>query len=276
MAASTVAGYALAVGAFRFGGWELRLPSEQWRWFVRTGWRVAVTAVVDASLAAIDIRPRWLVTMARASVAFAGCALTYAHNVVGKAPSTGAPSKAGVVLVTGATAGIGRATAAALTRRGLTVIVPARNAAKAVATAAAIGGTSFAIDVPLELSDQTSVRTYANRLRAVLAERSLALTTIVLNAGVMRPEPGASVDGAELTIASNHLGHHALTTTLLPELRASSRLGYDCRVIVVSSGLHRLAARKMLAMPSASLTDFLPPRRREDYTMFDVRPGSLL
>lgn len=268
--------YAVMVGSFRFAGYELRHPREQYYWLLRTALRIASTTLVDVTLAFAvgQSVPRPVIWILRAIVAMIACTLTYAHNVAGIKPSDGMPSSSrlGAVLVTGATAGIGKATAYELSRRGFKVIIPARSKTKAASVAAMIGSGVFAVDAPLELSDQASVRAYAHRVRNALAKMSIPLTTIVLNAGIMQPNPVKSVDGAELTIASNQLGHHTLVMQLLPELQASASLGYDCRVVVVSSSLHRHAARQLLRTgATSSFTDLSPPNRREDFAMFRVR-----
>lgn len=248
---AVVCGYALGLGLFRFALGELRDRREQARWWLRAVCRFVATAMVEAA-------------GLRVCACAAGCASTYFENVVGRAPAERAASTEGVVLVTGATSGIGRATAAELVRRGYDVIVPARDVAKAERLAAEIGAR--ALPVPLELSDQASVRAYAEALR-----EQGPLTTLVLNAGVMRPEQATSVDGAEMTMASNHLGHHTLTSLLLPELRASAEEGYDCRIVAVSSCVHRMT--DVLTRDDASL-DFNPVET--GYSMFPAYARSKL
>lgn len=259
-----VATYSIVAGAFRFVCFELRDRREQFRWLCRTGVRLAATMTIESAILSLlvgDARRFWCSGL-RVALGVVGFGLTYAHNVAGRVPSTSSVSKRGAVLVTGSTAGIGFATAGELSRRGCVVVVPARDVTKAHKIAASIEN-AFAVDAPLELSDQASVRAYAKELRATLARRNMALTTLVLNAGVMRVAPELSVDGAELTIASNHLGHHTLATLLLPELRNAADLGYDCRIVVVTSSVHRLAAKQY----RDKLTDFSPPLRFE---MFKV------
>ncbi|KAH8056309.1 hypothetical protein JL722_7614 [Aureococcus anophagefferens] len=66
----------------------------------------------------------------------------------------------------------------------------------------------------------------------------------------MRPAYGVVGGGAEATVASNHLGHFLLAELLGPTPRAAR--GRDCRVVVVSSSLHRVAARALDALPDAA------------------------
>jgi len=122
----------------------------------------------------------------------------------------------------------------------------------------------------LDLASLESVRLFAKDVQRAVDAGSLApLSTLVLNAGLMRPTPERSVDGAEMTIAANHLGHHALATALLPALRRAATEGYDVRVVVVTSSLHHLAAHELLNSGSwRVLCDFSVPSA---YALFRVR-----
>lgn len=139
------------------------------------------------------------------------------------------------VLITGGTAGIGKATAMELARRGADVVITARNEAKGRATAAEIVATSGAtIDVAhLDLSSLDSVRAFA---KGFLAEEE-RLDVLVNNAGIIANKGLTSAEGYELTFAVNHLGPFLLTS-LLTDLLTSSA---PARVINVSSGAHRSA-----------------------------------
>ncbi|KAH8092115.1 hypothetical protein JL720_5699 [Aureococcus anophagefferens] len=88
--------------------------------------------------------------------------------------------------------------------------------------------------------------------RGALRRRPPDLALLVLNAGVMRPAYGVVGGGAEATVASNHLGHFLLAELLGPTLAANAARGRDCRVVVVSSSLHRVAARALDALPDAA------------------------
>ena len=142
----------------------------------------------------------------------------------------------GVALVTGSTAGIGFQTCILLCERGVDVLVPARSVEQAVKTAQLINeaskgpGIARPCSVPLDLASRESVKKFAESLTDI--------NLLVLNAGVMMPAYHRTEDGAELTIAANHLGHFQLATALAPRLKG------DARVVVVSSALHRRAARR--------------------------------
>ena len=89
------------------------------------------------------------------------------------------------------------------------------------------------VDVrPLDLASLDSVAQFADRL----LDEGRPLHLLVNNAGVMTPPTRQeSADGFELQLATNHLGHVALTTALLPLLRASVEPGGSADILTVSS-----------------------------------------
>jgi NAD(P)-dependent dehydrogenase (short-subunit alcohol dehydrogenase family) len=126
-------------------------------------------------------------------------------------------------VVTGATAGIGLATARELARRGARVVIVGRDPAKCAAVAGEISGADTAV---ADLSSQREVR----RLAAELRQRYERIDVLVNNAGAMFSQRRESVDGIEMTFALNHLAYFLLTTTLLDRIRG--------RIINVSSHAH--------------------------------------
>ena len=139
------------------------------------------------------------------------------------------------VLVTGATSGIGLATAAELARQGANVTITARTEAKGGSAAEQIErSTGATVSVRLlDLSQLDSIRSFAT---AFDADR---LDVLVNNAGVMAGKRRETPDGFEWTLGVNHLGPFLLTNLLTPLLTASA----PSRVINVSSGAHRSARR---------------------------------
>jgi NAD(P)-dependent dehydrogenase (short-subunit alcohol dehydrogenase family) len=135
-----------------------------------------------------------------------------------------------VVVVTGATSGLGLETAKAVAKTGATVVLTARSMAKGEAAAAQVQGGRAEVMV-LDLTSLDSIRTFA----AQLAERHPKVDVLVNNAGVMATPLQRTSDGFELQIGTNHLGHHALTAVVLPLLE-ESKAG---RIVTVSSVGHR-------------------------------------
>jgi retinol dehydrogenase-12 len=138
-----------------------------------------------------------------------------------------------VMLVTGATDGIGKQTALELLRKGAQVIVHGRTEAKVAATVealrAAVPGAQVS-GVTFDLASLAAVRAGAAR---VLAHHP-QLHVLVNNAGVFLHQRQLTVDGHETTFAVNHLAPFLLTELLRERLVASG----PARVVNVSSGTH--------------------------------------
>ena len=138
-------------------------------------------------------------------------------------------------LVTGANSGLGFWTSVELARHGARVLMACRNPQRA--TAALERLRSLAPDgtaelVALDLASLTSVAEAASDV----AGRTDALDLLVNNAGIMAVGEGRTVDGFELQLGTNHLGHFALTGRLLPLLLKGS----GTRVVTVSSYAHKI------------------------------------
>jgi NAD(P)-dependent dehydrogenase (short-subunit alcohol dehydrogenase family) len=136
-----------------------------------------------------------------------------------------------VVLVTGATSGLGLAAAEAFARLGATVCLVARDAQRGELARAAVADHCAGGEVQLELCDLaqcSSVRAMAQRLQA----RATRLDFLVNNAGVMTPRRTLTRDGIELTFAVNVVAPFLLTSLLLDALRQSA----PSRIVNVSSG----------------------------------------
>lgn len=136
-----------------------------------------------------------------------------------------------VVLVSGATSGIGRAAAEGFARLGAGVRLLVRDRGRGERAQAEIAAVSGNADVRAglcDLSDLGAVRAFAERF---LAEEP-RLHVLVNNAGFLPAERAESVDGIELTFATNVLGPFLLTNLLAPLLVRSA----PARIISVSSG----------------------------------------
>jgi len=146
-------------------------------------------------------------------------------------------------VVTGANSGIGLVTASELARAGASVTLAVRDAGKggtaqmhvnlSAAAPRANGrpGTPAGVEI-LDLADLSSVRDFAKRWQE---GNPAGLDLLINNAGVMAIPREVTVDGFERQLATNHLGHFALTGLLLPALAARP----GSRVVTVSSNAHR-------------------------------------
>jgi NAD(P)-dependent dehydrogenase (short-subunit alcohol dehydrogenase family) len=133
-------------------------------------------------------------------------------------------------VVTGANSGIGFHTALELARAGAEVVLAVRDTERGAEASATMArqapGAKLAVE-ELDLASLVSVRSFAGRCRE-------PIHVLINNAGVMAlPRRETTADGFERQMATNHLGHFALTGLLLPLLRASR----TPRVVTVSSGV---------------------------------------
>jgi NAD(P)-dependent dehydrogenase (short-subunit alcohol dehydrogenase family) len=145
------------------------------------------------------------------------------------------PDQAGrTAVVTGASGGLGLQTARVLAGRGATVVLACRDLGKAEQAAGLIrdqaGRDSVAI-VHLDLASLASVRQAADDIRAARPRLDL----LINNAAVMAAPYHRTEDGFEVTFATNHLGHFALTGLLLSRLLETP----GSRIVTVSSVGHR-------------------------------------
>jgi NAD(P)-dependent dehydrogenase (short-subunit alcohol dehydrogenase family) len=137
-------------------------------------------------------------------------------------------------MVTGATAGIGQATALALARLGANVTIVGRSRARCEATAAWIHcetGNEKVEFLVADLSSQAEIR----KLVCEFHQRHDRLQVLVNNAGALFADDQVSADGIEMTLALNHLGYFLLTNLLLETLKTSA----PSRIVNVSSDAHK-------------------------------------
>jgi len=145
------------------------------------------------------------------------------------------PLEGRTAIVTGANSGLGLVTALELARHGASVTLACRDSSKGEAALATVREQVSDADIELrilDLASQESVRFFAE---GWLANHSAGLDLLVNNAGVMAVPRELTVDGFERQLATNHLGHFALTGLLLPALTARP----GARVVSVSSNAHK-------------------------------------
>jgi NAD(P)-dependent dehydrogenase (short-subunit alcohol dehydrogenase family) len=146
------------------------------------------------------------------------------------------PDQSGrIAVVTGASGGLGLETAEVLAGRGASVVLAARDLRKSEQAAsrirAAAPGASVLV-VHLDLASLASVRTAAEQI----LDACPSLDLLINNAGVMAIPRELTEDGFERTLATNHLGHFALTGLLLGRLLDTP----GSRVVTVSSNGHKM------------------------------------
>src|SRR5438477_262604 len=147
----------------------------------------------------------------------------------------------GICVVTGATQGIGRATARALAASGATVLVHGRDLARARAVAEDISrdtGNPEVRFVQADFAQLAQVRRLAQELQSLLPR----LDVLINNAAVMAAARARSAEGYDLTFRAARPcgGHHRGIVDQHVEAR-QEKASVPARVIVVASEAHRRA-----------------------------------
>ena len=137
-----------------------------------------------------------------------------------------------VMLVTGATDGIGKAAATELARRGATLTIVGRDQEKTAQVLAELRRESGNANLDLLLCD-LSRPADVRRAAELFKTKNDRLDVLVNNAGATFRKPTMGPDGIELTFALNHLGYFQLTTALLDLLRKTP----GARVVSTSSSM---------------------------------------
>ena len=144
-----------------------------------------------------------------------------------------------VILVTGATSGIGLETVHQLAAQGARLVLACRNVEKAESVAADLraSGSPEVGAVHLDLASLASVRRCAEKL----TQRGEPIDVLVNNAGTFAMERRETEDGFELTFGVNHLGPFLLTNLLVPLLRAAPH----ARIVNVTSAAYRYGSLRL-------------------------------
>jgi NAD(P)-dependent dehydrogenase (short-subunit alcohol dehydrogenase family) len=133
-------------------------------------------------------------------------------------------------LITGASSGIGQATAAALAARGAHVVMAGRDPARTEAARKDVVERSGSDRVEVVLADLASLAD-VHELAGEVRSRFERLHVLINNAGIVTAERQLTSDGFETMFGVNHLAHYLLTLELLPLLKAST----PARIVVVAS-----------------------------------------
>jgi len=153
-----------------------------------------------------------------------------------------------IVLITGATRGIGFAAAKQLAARGAKVIIASRDLARAEKAAHQVGGTTEAVQ--LDITDEASLRQAAHTIQ----QRHGRLDVLANNSGVLLDNDGSlatlTVQILRDTLETNLIGTFRVTQALLPLLEKSAAP----RIINVSSGAGQLDGEPQAWAPAYSIS----------------------
>lgn len=141
--------------------------------------------------------------------------------------------KGKVIIVTGATSGLGKEAAHVLAKKNGTVILAVRNIKKGKGVVEHLKKEYTSADASvreLDLASLESVRSFAESFTNDYDR----LDVLINNAGIMMPPYSKTKDGFEIQMGTNHLGHFALTGLLMPILRKTE----GSRVVAISSMSH--------------------------------------
>lgn len=169
--------------------------------------------------------------------------------------------KGKTVLLTGFTAGLGRAAAFALAEMGADLHLLARNREKGARTIDALRLRAPEARIELSVGDIGNLSD-VRRMASEFLATDRPLHVLFNNAGVVNQKRRTTEDGYEETFAVNHLGHFLLTQLLLENLRESG----SGRVVSTSSGAHRFGGG----------LDFDDLQSSQDYSTFPVYGRSKL
>jgi NAD(P)-dependent dehydrogenase (short-subunit alcohol dehydrogenase family) len=142
-----------------------------------------------------------------------------------------------VIIITGATSGIGLETARALSATGATLFLTTRNMEKAKSALVGLLENGRVFLVEMENASFTSIRAAA---ADILTRSNNQVNILINNAGVMGIQDlKLTEDGHEMHFATNYLGHFLLFQLLKPALLASTSPDFHSRVVMVASSGHR-------------------------------------
>jgi NAD(P)-dependent dehydrogenase (short-subunit alcohol dehydrogenase family) len=177
----------------------------------------------------------------------------------------GATMRDKVIIVTGATNGIGQVCALELARQGATVVLISRSQSRldtVVSEIKAATGNENLSSIQADLSSIAEIRRAASQF----LEQHSRLDVLVNNAGAIFDKRQESADGIEMTLALNHLNYFLLTHLLLDKLKETSTKHSEARIINVASDAHE----------SVSRVNFEDIQRRKSYNGLFVYSESKL
>ena len=134
------------------------------------------------------------------------------------------------VVITGGTSGIGEVAAISLARMGARIVLVARDKTRANATLVKLAGGQHTV----HFADLSSIADM-KRVAAEIAAAEPKIDVLINNAGAVFLSRQLSVDGLEMTFATNHMAYFVITDGLLPNLKATP----GARIVSTASDAHK-------------------------------------
>jgi NAD(P)-dependent dehydrogenase (short-subunit alcohol dehydrogenase family) len=141
-----------------------------------------------------------------------------------------------VVVITGATSGIGKVAAEKLAGMGARVVIVARDRARGAATLDRLRSINGSVGHTIHYADLSRL-VEMKRVAAEIAAAEPRIDVLINNAGALFGSRHLTEDGLELTFATNHLAYFVVSLGLLDRLRASA----PSRIVNTSSNAHTKA-----------------------------------
>jgi NAD(P)-dependent dehydrogenase (short-subunit alcohol dehydrogenase family) len=160
-----------------------------------------------------------------------------------------------VVVITGATSGIGQAAAEKLVTMGARLVLVVRDQARAEATLARLRELGPGAAATVHYADLLRL-SEMKRVAGEIAAAEARIDVLINNAGALFSRRHISQDGLEFTFALNHMSYFVLTHQLLHRLRASA----PARIVNTASDAHEAATLDFEDLQSAKVygkSDFL-------------------
>jgi NAD(P)-dependent dehydrogenase (short-subunit alcohol dehydrogenase family) len=134
------------------------------------------------------------------------------------------------VVITGGTSGIGEVAALRLAEKGARIVLVARDKARANATLVKLAGSQHTA----HFADLSSIADM-KRVASEIAAAEPKIDVLINNAGAVFLSRAESVDGLEMTFATNHIAYFVVTNVLLPNLKATP----GARIVSTASDAHK-------------------------------------
>jgi len=156
------------------------------------------------------------------------------------------------VVVTGGTSGIGEVAACELARKGARIVLIARDHARGEDTLSKLRNINPTAQHTIHYGDLSSIADM-KRVATMIASTEPKIDVLVNNAGAVFLARHESVDGLEMTFATNHMAYYIITNILLPNLKAAG----NARIVSTASDAHK-----------AGRLDFDDLQSRKSYASF--------